>query len=182
MWPDLKNCPPSLRAWHSYNPSSLRCKPLMINSETFQLKEKNRPIVLFCNLFFMTSVVWQYFFSNLICFDEFELALGSRLSLCVHIIRFGFGVKFKLLYCYNQINTRQVNIFSNFEIFLLVLQSKAKTISCLQILQSVWINIVLDWKFWRKYRSVSYLFTCKKVNIEDFLLTKSVERTFKCVT
>ena len=76
MWPDLKNCPPSLRAWHSYNPSSLRCKPLMINSETFQLKEKNRPIVLFCNLFFMTSVVWQYFFSNLICFDDFELAAG----------------------------------------------------------------------------------------------------------
>ena len=38
MWPDLKNCPPSLRAWHSYNPSSCRLTPLMINSETFHLK------------------------------------------------------------------------------------------------------------------------------------------------
>ena len=41
MWPDLKNCPPSLRAWHSYNPSSWRWTPLMINSETFHLKNKN---------------------------------------------------------------------------------------------------------------------------------------------
>ena len=40
MWPDLKNCPPSLRAWHSYNPSSWRWTPLMINSETFHLKIK----------------------------------------------------------------------------------------------------------------------------------------------
>ena len=29
-----------------------------------------------------------------------------------------------------------------------------------QILQNSWINIVLNWKFWRKYRSVSYWFSC----------------------
>ena len=35
-----------------------------------------------------------------------------------------------------------------------------KTISRLQTLQNSWINNVVHWKFWRKYRSVSYLFSC----------------------
>ena len=34
------------------------------------------------------------------------------------------------------------------------------TISCSQILQNAWINNVVHWKFWGKYRSVSYSFSC----------------------
>ena len=41
---------------------------------------------------------------------------------------------------------------------------KTKTISCSvfssQILQNPEINIVLHWNFWRKYGSVSHLFSC----------------------
>ena len=35
-----------------------------------------------------------------------------------------------------------------------------RTISCLQVLQNAWINIVVIWKFWKKYWPVSYLFDC----------------------
>ena len=44
----------------------------------------------------------------------------------------------------------------------IVLQEcKTKTIFCSQLLQNTWIikqTVVLLWKFWRKYQSVSYLF------------------------
>ena len=44
--------------------------------------------------------------------------------------------------------------------------SLTKTISCLQlrsqILQNAKINIVMHWKFWRKYWSVQYWFSCWK--------------------
>ena len=49
------------------------------------------------------------------------------------------------------------------EIVLAVLQIKTKTILHSQILQNGGIikqTVVLLWKFWRKYRSVSYLFSC----------------------
>ena len=42
-------------------------------------------------------------------------------------------------------------------------QIKRKTISCSQLLQNTWIikqTVVLLWKNWRKYWSVSYLFSC----------------------
>ena len=42
---------------------------------------------------------------------------------------------------------------------------KTKTISCLmfnsQILQNAEMNIIAHWKFWRKYGSDSYSFSCK---------------------
>jgi hypothetical protein len=52
------------------------------------------------------------------------------------------------------------------EIVLAVLQIQTKTISCLQTLQKTWIIkqiVVLLWKFWRKYGSVSYLFSCNNL-------------------
>ena len=45
---------------------------------------------------------------------------------------------------------------------------KTETISRLvfssQILQNAEINIVLHWKFWRKYRSVSHLLSCNRLS------------------
>ena len=49
------------------------------------------------------------------------------------------------------------------EIVQAVLQIKTKSISLSQTLQNTWIIkqiVVLFWKFWRKYESVSYLFCC----------------------
>ena len=40
---------------------------------------------------------------------------------------------------------------------------KTKTIFWSQILQNAWINIVLHWKFWRKYGSVCHLLSCTKL-------------------
>ena len=44
-----------------------------------------------------------------------------------------------------------------------------RTISGSQFLQNTWINIVAHWKFLRKYRSVSYLFSCN-----NWILMKSI--------
>ena len=37
---------------------------------------------------------------------------------------------------------------------------KTKTIFWSEVLQNAWINIVLHWKFWKKYGSVCHLFSC----------------------
>ena len=42
-----------------------------------------------------------------------------------------------------------------------------RTILCSQILQNARINIVMHWKFRRKYRSVSYSFSCKIVKRQN---------------
>ena len=42
-----------------------------------------------------------------------------------------------------------------------------RTISCSQILQNGWINIVVHWKFWKKYQSVSYSFSCNLYRLEE---------------
>ena len=58
------------------------------------------------------------------------------------------------------------------EIVLAVLQIKTKTISRSQTLQNAWIikqTVVLLWKFWRKYWSVSYLFGCMKSIFKFFM-------------
>ena len=39
---------------------------------------------------------------------------------------------------------------------------KTKTIFWSEVLQNAWINIVLHWKFWKKYGSVCHLFSCKR--------------------
>lgn len=41
MCPDLKYCPPSFLAWHSYSPSSWRWTEWIISSETLQLMSKS---------------------------------------------------------------------------------------------------------------------------------------------
>ena len=49
---------------------------------------------------------------------------------------------------------------------------KTKTIShsvfSSQILQNAEINIVVHWKFWRKYGSVSHLFSCNCISFWNF--------------
>ena len=45
-----------------------------------------------------------------------------------------------------------------------------RTISCSQILQNGWIKIVVHWKFWRKYRSVSYSFSCNQFYAKIFYI------------
>ena len=63
-------------------------------------------------------------------------------------------------------NTRQIHIFIDF--------SSCRTISCSEIIQNAWINIVVHWKFWRKYPSVSFSFSSKlhtfilHININSF--------------
>ena len=59
-----------------------------------------------------------------------------------------------------------INVFCKsceLEPVLAVLQIKTKTISRSQSWQNAWIikqTVVLLWTFWRKYGSVSYLFSC----------------------
>ena len=45
-------------------------------------------------------------------------------------------------------------------------------ILCSQILQNVWINDVAHWKFWRKYQSLSYLFSCMPCIEKDLIFSK----------
>ena len=51
------------------------------------------------------------------------------------------------------------------EIVFVLICSTARTISGSQLLQNRWIikqTVVLLWKYWRKYESVSYSFGCQK--------------------
>jgi hypothetical protein len=45
-------------------------------------------------------------------------------------------------------------------VFVMKIKTKPISGSHSQILQNAYINIVVHWKFWRKYRSVSYSFSC----------------------
>ena len=45
---------------------------------------------------------------------------------------------------------------------------KTKTIFWSEVLQNAWINIVLHWKFWKKYGSVCHLFSCTYTEFRIF--------------
>lgn len=59
--PDLKYCPPSFLAWHSYSPSSLRWTEWIINSETLQLWKQRKKIISNISLFFMAILILKPF-------------------------------------------------------------------------------------------------------------------------
>ena len=67
---------------------------------------------------------------------------------------------------------RVANPFVNLKLHLcfITLRIKTKTISCTvfssQIVQNAEVNIVVHWKFWRNYGSVSHSFSCTNVYLE----------------